>query len=66
MQSQRIAGGRQRLHAFPQQLAVDVEQRHTPAFSQKPSCHREPDAARSAGYQRDFLRGGGHGRSAIG
>jgi hypothetical protein len=50
-----------------QQFALDVEQGDAPAFGQKSFCHRKPDAARGAGDQRNFLRGGDHrsGPSAI-
>ena len=44
-------------------VALDVEQRHAPALGEKPFGHREPDAARGAGDQSDFLRGRGHRRS---
>ncbi len=65
MQRERIAGVGQRFHAFPEQFALDVEQRHAPTLGEKPFGNGKPDATRSAGHQRDFLRGGGHGRSVI-
>jgi len=42
----------------PQQLALDVEQRHAPALGEKPFCDGKPDAARGTVYQAIFLRGG--------
>ena len=60
VQGQRVVGPRQRLHAFLQKAALDVEQRHAPAVGEEAFGHGKPDAARGAGHQRDFLRGGGH------
>ena len=48
-----------------QQFALDVEQRHAPALGQEPLCRRKPDAARSAGDQRDFLRRSGIGNPIV-
>ena len=61
MQPQRFVRIGKRLDAFPQQLALDVEQRHAPALGEKPFRDRKPDTARGAGYQRDFLQGRVHG-----
>ena len=65
MQRQRRVGVRQRRDRASQQFALDVEQRHAPAFGEKPLCRRKPDAARGAGDQRDFLQGRGHGWSIV-
>ena len=62
MQRQRVVGVRQAGDRAAQQFALDVEQRHAPALGEKPFCRRKPDAARGAGDESDFLRGGGHGR----
>ena len=58
MQRQRIVGVGQRRDRAVQQFALDVEQRHAPALGEKPFCRRKPDAARGAGDECDFLRGG--------
>ena len=55
-----LSGLRQRRNRSPQQFALDVEQRHAPALGEEAFGRRKPDAARGAGDQRDFLRGGGH------
>ena len=50
----------QRRHRAAQQFALDIEQRHAPAFGEKFFRNRKPDAARGAGHQRDFLDFRGH------
>ena len=59
MQRQRVVGIREVGDRAAQQLTLDVEQRHPPALGEKPFCRRKPDAARSAGDESNFLRGGG-------
>ena len=60
MQRQRGVGVGQRRDRAVQQVALDVEQRHAPAVGEKAFGRREPDAARGAGDECDFLRGRGH------
>ncbi len=55
MQRQRLVGVGQCVDRAIQQVALDVEQRHAPAFRQKAFGHRKPDAARGTRHQRDFL-----------
>ncbi len=64
MQRQRMIRIGQRRDRAMQQFTLDVEQRDAPAFGEKPLRYRKPDAARGAGDQRDFLRGGGHAFAA--
>ena len=59
-QRQRVVGVGECRNRVAQQFALDVEQRHLPALGEKAFCRRKPDAARGAGDQCDFLRGGGH------
>jgi hypothetical protein len=65
MQRDRGVGVRQYRGRAAQQFALDIEQRHAPALGEKPLCHGKSDAARGAGHQRNFLRGGGHKRSIL-
>ena len=44
----------------PQEFAFDVEQRHAPALGEETLGHGEPDAARGAGHESDFLWSRGH------
>ena len=62
MQRQRIVRGGEAGDRAAQQLALDIEQRHPPALGEKSFGRRKPDAARGAGDESGFLRGGGHGR----
>ena len=62
MQRHRVVGVGQAGNRAAQQLTLDVEQRHPPAVGEKSFCRRKPDAARGAGDESDFLRGGGHGQ----
>jgi hypothetical protein len=62
MQFQRVVGVGEAGDRAVKQLALDVEQRYPPALGEKPFGRRKPDAARGAGDESDFLRGGGHGR----
>ena len=61
MQRQRVVGVGEAGDRAAQQFALDVEQRHLPAVSEKPFGRRKPDAARGAGDESSLLRGGGHG-----
>ena len=65
MQRHRGVGVRQFRDRATQQFAFDVEERHAPALGEETLGHREPDAARGAGHQRDFWRGRVHGRSIV-
>ena len=56
-QRQRVVRLLKRRRRARLQLALDVEQRNAPALSQKAFCGREPNAARGAGNECDFLRG---------
>jgi len=60
MQGERMVGGCQRLHALSQEPALDIEQRHAPAFRKETLCHGKPDTARGTCHQSDLLRGRGH------
>ena len=60
MQGNRIVGIRKCGDRAVQHFALDVEQRHAPAFGKKPFRHRKADATPSTGDQRDLLQGGGH------
>ena len=62
MQFQRVVGVLKAGDRAMQQRALDVEQRDLPALGEKPFRRRKPDAARGAGDESSFLRGGGHGR----
>ncbi len=62
MQRQRVVSVRKVSDRAAQQFALDVEHRHPPALGEKAFGRRQPDAARGAGDESNFLRGGGHGR----
>jgi hypothetical protein len=65
MQRQRVVGVGEVSDRAVEQLALDVEQRHLPALGKKAFGRRKPNAARGAGDESNFLRGGGHGAGPL-
>ena len=64
-QGQRGVGFVEARHAFFQDVAENIEQRHAPAFGKKAFGHGKPDATGRTRNQGDFVRGRGHGCSVL-
>ena len=61
-QRQRVVGVGESSDRALQQFALDIEQRHAPAFGQEAFRRRQPDAACGAGDECDLLQGRLQGR----